>query len=98
MKLVVPNDVEVRLVSLKPVTSKSGNEMTFATIANVETFENVEARLALAVGQSMTDIVVGKNYKAVVDFGQFSTVTLTPVAVAPAPTTPAKVAERSTKA
>ena len=86
MKLVVPNDAEIRLVSLKPVTSTSGKEMIFATVANTATYETAEARLALAVGQPMTDIVEGMNYKAVFDYGQYSSVILTPLT--PAPATP----------
>ena len=87
MKFIIPN--EVRLVDLKNIITKTGKEMTFATIANVVTYETLETRLALATGQTMATIITGQNYKAVVEYdGTYGSVTLTPLA--PSQTTPAK--------
>jgi hypothetical protein len=81
MKLSVPSDV--RLVTLKTITTKAGKEMIFATIANMTTFETLETRLILATGQTMADIAEGRNYKAVVEYdGTYGGVILTPVASA----------------
>jgi len=87
MKFVVPS--EVRLVSLRSIPTKTGNEMTIATIANMATFETLETRLALVAGQTMDAIVAGQNYKAVVEYdGKYGSVSLTPSA--PPQTAPAK--------
>lgn len=83
MKFSIPTDV--RVTALKTILTKTEKELTFATIANKETFEVLEVKLVLADGQTKADITEGRDYRAVVDYdGTYGSVTLTPVAPAKA--------------
>jgi hypothetical protein len=77
MKFKIHNPV--RLTAKKKILTKSEKEMTFVTIADTSTFEVLTTVLALAEGQSDTEIVEQLNYSAVVDYdGTWGSVTLTP--------------------
>ena len=69
----------VRLTSIKILAATEARKaMTFASIANKETFEVLETRLALQDGQTMDSIVEGKDYHAVVEYdGKWGSVSLT---------------------
>jgi translation elongation factor P/translation initiation factor 5A len=72
-------DSPVRLLEVKNITSKAGNNLSFARFANMQTFETLELKVALSEGQAVTDLVEGHDYKAVVSYdGQYGSVTLSP--------------------
>ena len=78
MRFAIPE--VVRLTSIKILTATEARKaMTFASIANKETFEVLETKLALLDGQTMDSIVEGKDYLAVVEYdGKWGSVSLTP--------------------
>jgi len=78
MQLPVPN--AVRLVSLSTIDTKAGTKMTFANFANMTTYETLETRLALREGQTIQDVVVQRDYMAVVNYdGKYGSVEFTPI-------------------
>ena len=104
MKFPISNPV--RLTDLKSIVTKpqeakdgkpakeGGKEMNFATIVNTTTYEVLTTILALADGQSITDIVEQRDYMAVVEYdGKWGSVTLTPAASAGFPTAPVSKAK-----
>lgn len=77
-------DSPVRLLEVKHITSKAGNNLSFARFANMQTFETLELKVALSEGQTVTDLVEGHDYKAIVSYdGQYGSVTLTAAVTAP---------------
>jgi selenophosphate synthetase-related protein len=67
------------VTAIKHIKSKAGNELTFVTIANKQSYEVLEAKLVLAEGQDASEIAVQRDYTAIVDYdGTYGSVTLTP--------------------
>ena len=68
----------VRLVNKRSGMSKKGNAYTMLTVADIETFENVD--FFPSEGLDVASLEVGQNYTAVVDVtSRFSSVFLYPI-------------------
>lgn len=73
--MVFKSDSVFRLVNVRNVVSKKGNNLSFVTIANTQTFENADFILDFGLDPSV--LVVGSDYYVTINTdGRFTTVSL----------------------
>lgn len=79
MKMYLKDGDVARLVSMRKITSKNGNDCYFISVANTRTFESGEFMLD-AVECDPTALYVGSDYQLVIDLGaRFTSALLYPL-------------------